>query len=894
MEKFLDYAVKEILNDYPSKNLHLLTIIVPSERSKWNLKKSLSTALKKSVIYPEIKTIQNYFNSTIDLNTISNLEAKLIMYEQALKLDNQIEYKDFQNRSDILLKNFNDVERNMIEHHKLFQELDNISGIENWSLNDEYLSENQYKYIKLFKKTGELYKNFKNQLIKENKGVNGLITRRIAETPTKYIKSEKVIYFIGLNALSKSEETIVNYLTKNNSSKVIVDTDEFYTSNIDHEAGYFYRKHQNKFYNKSFKKIKENKKEINIYSSITANQQIDIIDNIIKRSNKKYTIILMDETLGPLVYQKLYKSEKNINFSSGLKFKYFESNQLIKFLLDSETIFKTKKVNYQWIENLVNFSCIESVVSREKIQGLFINRNQKSYEINILKAKKIHSIIDQIMTSLENFFDSTRSNISKNLLDLLNILEKIYLENDKEVSIINKIKIQVQKINGLIEHYKTNINHREFIKIFMTEINRLSVVVKGENDSRIQIIGLLESRIIDYENIIFSSCNEEYLPAKPNTEDLFPEDLKKLFGIPSIYEREALSAYYFYRNFHYAKNINILYVKGDNKGLNYNEPSRYIRQIEKEMGDLNNITINYHHVKMDIVQNKHFVKNNQEIKQLINCWMKNGISPSSIQKYCNCELDFYFKYILKIKEKKKLHQYLEPSEWGIAVHKTLEKLFFKERKIDIEEIIKIKKDFPEIMLQIFSDVFTDKRFINGKNALVYHHYKKCLESLLEKEILDVKEFGSYKILEVEKELDFKSSIKNVGLIKNIKLLGHIDRVDLTDQGIRLIDYKTGMVQQNELNIYDFNQLSKKQKSLQLLFYALLWRKNYKSNEYLQCQIISLKNTFQPKLNLTYKKKTFIENDVINNFQIWLEEFLKEINNTEIFKHDLNSKYCEIC
>jgi len=134
--------------------------------------------------------------------------------------------------------------------------------------------------MKIFKKKK------KNQLIKEKKGVNGLITRRIAETPTKYINSGKVIYFIGLNALSKSEETIVNYLTKNNLSKVIVDTDDFYTSNIDHEAGYFYRKHKNKFYNESFKKIKKNKKEINIYSSLTANQQVDIVDNIIKKSKK--------------------------------------------------------------------------------------------------------------------------------------------------------------------------------------------------------------------------------------------------------------------------------------------------------------------------------------------------------------------------------------------------------------------------------------------------------------------------------------------------------------------------------------------------------------------------------------------------------------------------------
>ena len=297
---------------------------------------------------------------------------------------------------------------------------------------------------------------------------------------------------------------------------------------------------------------------------------------------------------------------------------------------------------------------------------------------------------------------------------------------------------------------------------------------------------------------------------------------------------------------------------------------------------------------MDIVQNKHFVKNNQEIKTLINTWMNNGISPSSIQKYCHCPLDFYFNYILKIKEKKKINQYLEPSEWGIAIHKTLERLFYKGRKIDVKELLKIKNDFSALMLQTFRDIFLDKRFINGKNALVYHHYKKCLKSLIEKEILDVKEFGTYKILETEKELNFETTIKNNELIKNIKLLGHIDRVDLTDQGIRLIDYKTGMVQQSELNIYNFDKLSKKQKSLQLLFYALLWKKNYNSNEHLQCQIISLKNTFQPKLNLSYKKMTFIEDNLISNFHKWLEEFLIEINNNEIFKHDVNSKYCEIC
>ena len=104
------------------------------------------------------------------------------------------------------------------------------------------------------------------------------------------------------------------------------------------------------------------------------------------------------------------------------------------------------------------------------------------------------------------------------------------------------------------------------------------------DDANIQIIGLLESRLIDYENIIFLSCNEEFLPSNPNSEDLFPEDLKRHFGIPSGYERQAISAYYFYRCFHFAKNIDLIYVKEESKGLNFNEPSRYIRQVEKEMG----------------------------------------------------------------------------------------------------------------------------------------------------------------------------------------------------------------------------------------------------------------------------------------------------------------------
>ena len=352
MEKFLTHATNEILENYALKDLHLLTVIVPSERSKWHLRSCFKDAIGEAVLFPEFKTIQNYFNSISNLSPISNIEASLMLYEQALKLDKELNYNEFQNQSSTLLKNFNDVERNMIDHQKLFQELDNITGIDDWSLNDKNLSKNQKNFISQFQKTGELYEIFKKRLLEKKKGTGGLITRTIAENPKDYFSEDKKICFLGLNALSKSEETIVNYLTKNNGSKIIVDVDEFYTTNKDHEAGFFYRKHLTKHYNKPSNKILSHSKEINIYSSYSSNQQINIAENIVRNSTKNFTIILMDENLGPLLYQKLIKNEKSINYSSGLKIKYFESNKLIRFLCETNPIFGKNKISLRWMESL--------------------------------------------------------------------------------------------------------------------------------------------------------------------------------------------------------------------------------------------------------------------------------------------------------------------------------------------------------------------------------------------------------------------------------------------------------------------------------------------------------------------------------------------------------------
>lgn len=894
MEKFLEFVINEILKEHQLINIHSLTIIVPSERSKWHLKQLLIKSSNTPFIFPEIKTIQSYFNSISNLFPISNMEAKFILYNEAVKLDRNINFKEFQNQSSNLLKSFNDVERNLINHKTLFNELNNITEIDQWSLNEKNLSVNQQNFIFQFKKTGQLFKAFKKTLLKNRKGTSGVINREIAENPIEFLDNKKNIYFLGLNALSKSEEAIINYLQKNNAAKIMVDVDNFYVQNKNHEAGYFYRKHLSKHYNPPFNKLKKNLKNINIYSSNTANQQVEIVFNIIKNSEKNYAILLMDETIGPLVYKKLDDTKKSINFSSGLKNKYFENHKLVSFLLDSESTFKLKKISFHWLENLLNFSFIKHSVNKDEIIKLFVDQYTHRNEIDLFQIKNIHPIFKKMFNSLEKIFNNNEKNTYLKLLDFLKIIEILYLGNQKEIHSIQLSKDVCQEVGHLIEKYKLNLNQQDFIKLFLNEVGNRSIVVNGENDSEIQILGLLESRIIDYENIIILSCNEEFLPNKSNSEDMFPDDLKKYLGIPSGYEKEAISAYYFYRCFHYAKNIDLIYVKGDGKGLNYNEPSRYIRQVEKELGDLKNIKLVNYTVKVDNIQNKHIVKNNPQIKESIIDWMSKGISPSAIIKYNNCPLDFYLKYVAKIKEKKQPSKYLNPSDWGIAIHKTLENLFYENRIIRQSEIKKIKKELQEVMLESFNKIFLDKRFLNGKNALTYHHYKKCIENLLDKEIKAINEFGEYKILKTEDFIDILSTFKINNEIQKTKFLGFIDRIDSTDQGIRLVDYKTGIVNPNEINLNNFDQLFNKTKAFQLFFYGLLWNEKHQKNDDLSCQIVSLKNTFQPHLKLIYNKNKMINYDAIDSYKNWLFNNLELIYNTKTFSHVNSSLYCELC
>ena len=165
---------------------------------------------------------------------------------------------------------------------------------------------------------------------------------------------------------------------------------------------------------------------------------------------------------------------------------------------------------------------------------------------------------------------------------------------------------------------------------------------------------------------------------------------------------------------------------------------------------------------------------------------------------------------------------------------------------------------------------------------------------MKKELNRIKLFGDYKILETEKTVSNASSISINGDKRPIKLVGQIDRIDLTNDGIRLVDYKTGLISKSEISLNGFNQLHKKEKAFQLFFYGLLWNEKNLNMKDISCQIISLKNTISPHLDLNFNKNNKIKNHSIIDFKKWLFLNIESIYNTPSFSHLSESLFCELC
>lgn len=933
--------ITEIAN-YIKENYDLskesLTIIFPNKRAALKLRTELiNSKFETNIWLPQILSIQEAMCSWSGIQLLDNID---IIFE-LIKIVNKAEKifsNDIYGLASQMLKDFDEIDQYAVNAKNLFQNTKDAKEIDLQFLNEDYVIDR--KHIEFFASLNEYYESLRKVLLENKSGYYGLITRHIYDSDIDNLREmvgNRKIIFAGFNAMTKTEEGIIVRLIQENIATLLWDLDEYYFNDARQEAGIFAREffERNKHIqsiNRNFigNKLVTDKKNIDIIGASGAVIQTNALQLELhneSKDNDNEVIVLSDESmLIPVLNCIPSGKSEEMQVTMGFPYSTCILNQFLQHLfVFQKNIRNNNKGIYFWsLVRLLNSELIKIIFTKEELKHLFNWKNENikksAYYISTedFESLKEHHDIYDFLCLISKKWNSNNECISS-IKSLLKAIYKKVKINDKTNFISNQISVAgriINKIEKLLNKYEDIIQIADIENLYRQSSSEMTINLKGDYGG-LQIMGLLETRNLDFKTVHILSVNEGILPQSKNANSLIPFDLRKHYGLPTYNNKQAVYAYHFYRLLQNAENIKIYYnTLAD--GMGEGESSRFIKQIIHEMPSKNpNANIKEKIYKSPSNKNKEIEKIEAKktdevydkiIKKLsfVSEDKKSGLSPTSISCYLKCPLKFYLKYIEKINDDIP-QELIQSNVIGTIIHAALENLYkyFGSDDITLEK-------YQEIYDKHFNDALkkalADNNFPNGLphsgfNYLSSKMMDKMIENFIKQEIKFLKANKTMKIIGLEENLF--ASIYVPEHKTNVNLTGNADRIDQVGNTIRIIDYKSGSVNDSDVvikkNVNELKDLS--EKSLQLLIYKYLYKKAHNdiAADDIEPGIIGLRKISKGVFSLSNNSSLFIGEDLIEDFESKLSAIYNEIldkdipfRQTEDENKCLNCSFVDIC
>ncbi len=905
----------DVLNDLNNKgkNLSELTFILPSKRAGVFLKQELSNVVNKTIFSPIIISIEEFVEELAQLKTISNTELLFEFYNSYAELTKKEErdtFEGFSKWAQILLQDFNEIDRYLIPQSNIFEYLSAIKELEHWSL-EEPKTKVIKDYLKFWDKLKIYYKHYTEALLRKKVGYQGLVYREAVENIQSYInnKQNKDHVFLGFNALNTAEETIIQELLQNEMAEIFWDVDQAFLNNPIHDAALFTRQHKKNwkhFRDNPFNWVTDNytlPKKITVLGIPKNIGQAKTIGSLLKSiskqnpSLKSTAVVLGDEDLLIPVLNSIPKNIDSLNITMGFPLNSIPLASLFELLF---TLQKKATGNYYHKE-------VISILSHQFVKPLFlfedidtastiienIQKNNLVY-LSITDIKKYAEIHHELIDLLFSNWNDNAQKAIANCFKLISKLKDNLLEekdsNTLSLEYLFRFNTLFNELFRLNEGFAHINDISALYGIYKELLSSETLDFKGEPLLGLQIMGMLESRVLDFETVIISSVNEGILPSGKSNNSFIPFDVKIENNLPTYKEKDAVYTYHFYRLLQRAKNVYILYnTEADT--LTGGEKSRFINQLELEdIHDIDHkiITPRVPSLKTEL---KYIQKTEGVLEQLKEI-AKKGFSPSSITNYMRNPMDFYYQKLLKIKDIEDVEETVAANTMGTVVHNALEELYtpYIGSFLSIEDIKAMKPKIDATTTCFFSKEYKDGDMSKGKNLIVFEIAKRYILIFLNLEIEDLKKGNTIKIIALEAENKMTLPIPELDFEVSIK--GTVDRIDEYNGITRIIDYKTGKVTQNQVEIVDWKDITtdykKYSKSFQVLTYAYMLNNTKPLNSPMEAGVVSFKNLNSGFLKFMKKeqvrggkKDSLITQDTLDSFYIELKKVIMEICNPNI-------------
>lgn len=946
--KFVDQIAQYIENQ--KLDMDHLVLVLPSIRAKKYVMKALADRQTKPFFAPEIWTIDQWIreNSTYRIqDKLATIFELYKIHQELCEEDEDASFDSFLTWVQMLLSDFEELEKYLVDAKLLFKNLRDIREIERWSPENEPLTEAQEKYLRFWDRLPAYYGKLQAALKKENLAYSGMAFRQVAEEISLVFNKDKDAYFLfcGFNALSKAELTIMRQLRKMGRAEFLINADAYYLKPNHHEAGAFLRDALNfmEIRQPHFvtHKMASEPKRLKVIECTQHIGQVHVASTILAQLSREEIdqtlLLLADEDLVMPMIKNLPLNVEKANITMGIQLR----NTPIKLWVDllfsfQESLERFNSANAYYHKDLARLwkhPFYQALLPKE------CEKAQLKLEKEITDKNKLFIGKDRVAHNsplLHEFYRLIGESWGQNWAKALDVMRslntmifQVLTEKEEfEKAIIRAFDANVQNFANQWTNEAPEMARRTFRTLFQQSYNSAAIAYEGNPIEGLQIMGLLETRMLDFQRIICLGLNEGNMPPGNPLQTLIPMDLRAGVGMPTSREKHGLFAHHFYRLLHEVEDMTITYTNMKEEMMS-SEASRYLQQIELEWSRENEhfsleksvytLEAETKNVRLDEVEKT------AEILAKLDEVLERSLSASGINKFLSCPLDYYYRYLLEYGEEDDVEEEINASSLGTILHEALEEMYTpfamynaegekqeKARPVTAVDIAEMQaKGEAQVHKGFLKHYDNDaKAFLTGKNYLSYKMAQKLLDRYLvyEKERISKMSTPCW-IFGLERSLSWEHTFEVNGAQKTIRLVGNIDRINYLNEKMEVIDYKSGspsngvfVIKRNpkkELELEDvlFDTLTHDNGSgkflLQLFIYGLLIRENLKTIPN-KLEIISFIK--YPDGGLSLESPDYSMEEMLDAFPAVLERIVREMYDDTIpFQHkDKYRSYCQYC
>ena len=943
-QKFLEHVADHLLTHHHA-DLGECTVVFPNRRAGLFLKKYLSQRIEKPVWSPSAVSLEDFLLRFSTIKKTDTLNLVFELFDVFKSHQSSIEgFESFYFWGEMLLRDFEEVDHYLIDPAQLFKYIKDDRQIAEdfYFLDEEHeaiirkfwteffptASKSQEQFVETWKVLLPVYEGFKDQLLEKEIGYTSLIYRELVDKVKKgsIEWSEKPLVFAGFNALTPAEESLIKYFVQHHNAEVLWDVDDYYMVDDQQEAGAFLRTYQEDTilgptFPKELPSGFSDAKEVTATGvSLEVGQAKLIGEEVAKliqsgeAQPEEIVIVLPQDYMLFPVLNSIPPEVDRLNVTMGYPLKETPLFGLLEACIDlQENIYITPEAwttfyHKQVIDILSHPYLYEQ---NKKTHDEFISLIKRNNQVRVVQ-QDLHEVQSPFVHAIFKQVKSEES-LSGYLLSIIEVLSQLSAERfGLEREFMYHFRQLLSRLSEILEQQSVEVDLKTFKSLFRKASRSMKIPFSGEPVEGLQVMGVLETRNLDFKYVFMLNMNEDIFPARPRQGSFIPYRIRKAFDLPTFELQDSIYSYLFCRLLHCSKKLQYYYNMYADFGLS-GEISRFLRQLEWESP---------HDVHYKKLSNPIRVKESDPISiektdDIINrlkMYTEHGdkkLSPSALNVYLECRLQFYFKYVLRLFEPDELNDELAPRDFGNVMHKTLELLYEDVTKnkpykiIEANDFFKLKSSVSGAIELAFRDHFKLKKKqkfeVKGRNVVMASIIEKYVNKVLEMD----EAYAPFEIRSLENDASgnysrlLKVEVDDRAFQVNLK--GIIDRVDRKNGMVRVIDYKSGKdttEMKNLESVLDRHNDRRNKAGFQTMYYAWLYAAKYGSDDKIVPGIFNIQELFVDDFDFRLKQTGRPVEDArpyLPEFEQRFTNLLKEIYGlSQPFDQTDNQAKCQWC